>query len=299
MRHDELSQVRAALVEAGRPTAEPEFLAAGATCRAYRAGDVVVRLSDPHPGKVIRFSADARLRSTLLEAGVPVAQPIAHGTLPDGRAYSVDTLLEGEPAGEAGLSTAACQDLGRALAALHRLPCTGFGLLQDCSDALVGLADNPVAGLQTRLQDAWPFGSSPLEAHPLVQAAPDLAAPLQSHEAGLRSVIHTGAVVCHTDLHGEQFRLHAGRLTGLLDFGDAAIGPPAGDLASFAYFHGWARLDELLLSYGEHDDALLRQAHLFGLLLAFHRASRAVTLHRPVRLQASVEFARTTLDLLA
>lgn len=296
---EELSQVRAALVQAGLPAADTQFLAAGATCRAYGAGNVVVRLSGPHPGQQIRFKADALLRLKLLEAGVPVARPITHGVLPTGRAYSVDTFVAGEPVGGASLSPAACRDIGRALAGLHRLPCSGFGLLQDRSDAFMGLADDPVAGLQTRLQDAWPFGLSSLEAHPLVLAAPDLAASLERHQADLQAVIHTDAVICHTDLHGGQFRLHAGRLSGLLDFGDAAIGPPAWDLASFACFHGWERLDDLLAGYGRRDPVLIQQAHLFGLLLAFHRASRAVTLDHPTRMRASVEFTWATLDRLA
>lgn len=268
------------------------FLASGATCVAYTDGERVVRLSAPHPGKEVRFAVDAAIRAALGAAGVPTSQSLEAGVLPNGRAYSVDTFVVGdgsEPLPEGWA------DLGRALGALHRLPHSGFGLLEDRSDALVGQAQTAVDGLRTRLQDAWPFGETALEDHPLIRAAPELASRIARLRDGLESVIHGQTALCHTDLHRGQFRWREGRLSALLDFGDAAIGPPAWDVASLAYFHGWAVAEEVgraaSLSCG-------RDAALFGLLLSFHRASRAITLSRPARLTEATQFARSCLERL-
>lgn len=140
------------------------------------------------------------------------------------------------------------------------------------------------------------MGETPLERHPLIGTAPELALPIARLRDGLEGVICGETALCHTDLHREQFRWQEGRLSALLDFGDAAIGPPAWDLASIAYFHGWE------VAEGVASAAALNCGHsaaLFGLLLAFHRASRAVTMGRSTHPTEAAAFARSCLVRLA
>ncbi|WP_019585293.1 phosphotransferase family protein [Deinococcus apachensis] len=269
------------------------FLASGATCVAFTDGRRVVRLAALNGREATRLNVDAAIRTALRSSGVPTPEALEVGLLPSGRAFTVDTLAGGDGSGP---SPAGWADLGGALAVLHALPHRGYGLLEDRADAFQGLASTPASGLRTRLEEAWPFGETDLKAHPLVAAAPDLAGPLAGLEGDLRDVIGGRTALCHTDLHGEQFRWREGRLAALPDFGDAAIGPPAWDVASLAYFHGWSVAEEVARA------AALpcgREAALFGLLLAFHRASRAVTLRHPARTTEAVAFARGCLARLA
>ncbi|WP_102128040.1 aminoglycoside phosphotransferase family protein [Deinococcus planocerae] len=262
------------------------FLGSGASCVAYSDGKRVVRLA--RTGQAARFEVDAAIRRALMQEGVPTPEPLSTGTLPDGRPFGVDTLARGD---DSGPSDEGWRDLGRALAALHALPHGGFGLLHDRSGAFVGVAPTPAEGLCSRLQDAWPFGRAELEDHPLVGTAPALAPLLAPRRDDLENVVHGPTALCHTDLHGGQVRWREGRLTALLDFGDASIGPPAWDVASLAFFHGWDSARTTGLPCG-------REAALFGLLLALHHARRSVTLGRPARMRAAVTFARGCLQRL-
>ena len=68
------------------------------------------------------------------------------------------------------------------MAALHALPVSGWGLLRDQGGPFVGEAPTLPEGIQTRLLDAWPFGTTPLKQHPLMRFAPGLlsrVAPLE------------------------------------------------------------------------------------------------------------------------
>ncbi|WP_216318015.1 phosphotransferase family protein [Deinococcus aestuarii] len=265
------------------------FLAFGATCTAYTDGRRVVRLARPNPGKTVRFRVDAGIRRALREKAVPTPEPLSTGTLPDGRPFSVDAFARGD---DSGPSAEGWRDLGRALAALHALPHGAFGLLQDRPDSFAGVASTPAEGLRSRLQDAWPFGPTELEDHPLVGAAPELASPLLALRDDLENVTRGRTALCHTDLHVGQFRWRHGRLAALLDFGDASVGPPAWDVASLALFHGW----EVAAQVAEAAEVPNgRQAILFGLLLSLHHARRSITLGRPARMTAAVAFARACL----
>lgn len=267
----------------------PQFLATGATCVVFTDGQRVLRLSDPNPGKAARFQVDAQIRRRLREAGLPTPQTLEVGALPGGRTYSLDAPAFGD---DSPPSRDGWADLGRALKVLHALAHTGYGLLQDRPDELHGLASTPQQGIHTRLQQVWPFDEQPLSAHPLVWAAPELAPALTELAGDLRKAIQAPTAVCHTDLHQNQFQWRGGRLAFCLDFGDASAFPPAWDIASIAYFHGWevAALvaDAAGLPCG-------RAVALLGVLLAFHRASRALGGH-PQQKDQAVAFARACLS---
>ncbi|AZI42085.1 hypothetical protein EHF33_04440 [Deinococcus psychrotolerans] len=262
---------------------EPVFLAAGVTCRVYRVGEAALRI-----GKG-RFTVDAELRRSLLASGVPVAAPLALGG-----GWSLDTLLEGKSA--LRLSEAQAEQIGAAVSVLHSFPVSGWGLLCDQSGPFVGQVATLLSGVQTRLQDAWPFGSTPLECHPLIRFAPDLLACLRPLEAQILALADLAPVINHSDLHREQFLFEDGQLTGWLDFGDAVAGPLGWDAASFAYFWGWKRLPAFLAGYSSSaliQSRLEAQARLMAVPLAFHRASRLT--FQPQRLVRAMAFVRSAL----
>ncbi|WP_081995087.1 aminoglycoside phosphotransferase family protein [Deinococcus radiopugnans] len=269
------------------------LLSVGATCKVYTAGRRVLRLARSPEA---RLHAQAGVMRALSAAGVPVPEVLDVGWLPSGRAFTLETLVTGD---DAGPSAAGWADLGRALGVLHALPHAGFGLLEDRAAGFQGAASTSADGLRTRLQ-GWPLNGGELFVQPLLRHAPDLAPPLRALEAELWRVAGTPATLpsalCHTDLHAGQIRWQAGRLVALMDFGDAAVGPPAWDVASVAYFHGWsvaARVAEAAAL------ACNRDAALFGLLLALHRAGRAAEQGGPARLDEAVAFARGCVRRLA
>ncbi|WP_161880263.1 phosphotransferase family protein [Deinococcus alpinitundrae] len=258
---------------------EPVFLAVGATCRVYRVGDMVLR-SGP-----ARFAVDAELRRALGRLGAPVAAPQAVG-----EGWSLDSLLAGTALMQ--ISDAQAAQIGAAVAALHSLPVSGWGLLRDQGGPFVAEAPTLPEGIQTRLTDAWPFGTTLLKQHPLMRFAPELLNRLAPLEESLLALADTTPVINHSDLHREQFLFEDRLLSGLLDFGDAVAGPPGWDAASFALFWGWERLPAFLSGYGSPD--LEAQARLMAVPLAFHRASRAAL--DPLRLRRAADYLRAALS---
>ncbi|MBB5362176.1 aminoglycoside phosphotransferase (APT) family kinase protein [Deinococcus humi] len=238
-----------------------------------------------------RFFLQAEIMRALTRAGVPVPEILDVGRLPDGRTFSLETFVAGDGGGP---SVAGWADLGRTLKALHTLPHSGSGLLREGTERFRGTARDAATGLLTRLK-TWPFDGRPLEAQPLIQHAPDLTAAITALEPELWQVAKLPSAVCHTDLHGGQFRWQGGRLAALLDFGDAAIGPPDWDLASAAYFNGWCAAEQIAHGASLRCDPPVA---LFGLFLAFHRAGRAAEQGGPRRIAEAVAFARSCLNRL-
>lgn len=258
---------------------EPVFLAVGAVCRVYRVGDLVLRTGPA------RFAVDAGLRRALRRLGVPVAAPRAVG-----EGWSLDSFLGGAALRQ--ISDAQAAQIGAAVAALHTLPVSDWGLLHDQSGPFVGEAPTLAEGIRTRLIDAWPFGTTPLKQHPLMRFAPELLNQVAPLEESLLALADAPPVINHSDLHREQVLFEDGRLSGLLDFGDAVAGPPGWDAASFALFWGWERLPAFLVGYGSPE--LEAQARLMAVPLAFHRASRAAL--DPLRLRRAATYLRAALS---
>lgn len=266
------------------------LLARGATCTVYTNGVQVVRLSDPNPGKTARFRVDAQVRRKLREQGIPTPETHQLGQLPGGRAFSLEGLVKGD---DIPPSPRGWQQLSEAIQALHRLDFTGYGLLEDREDLLNGSQSDAEDGFRSRLEQAWPFHPGSVTSRPLIWLDKELREPIQALEEELRALANLPVCVCHTDLHLNQWVWRNAELAAFLDFGDASIGPPEWDWASLAYFHGWDSAARLA------NQELTREVALFGLLLAFHRASRAVSLNRPHRKAEAVQFARSCLERLS
>lgn len=218
-------------------------------------------------------------------------------------AWQVTSLLPGDPATVEGVTPEVARDLGALLARLHRVPVEGYGLLEDTVDAVRGQSADRLAGLLGRYPAGlWPFDGRPLLAHPVARLAPDLLAPLSTlREPLLRYAEPPAAVaVCHTDLNATHLLVQDGRLSGLLDFGDAAILPPAFDVASFAYFLGWPLTDALLEGYANNRilrEIRLVEAHQLAVVLALQKVEKSSRAGDDVRLRHALEVLRATLPL--
>ena len=306
----EKSEIAARLISGlGFELTHLSFLAKGSTSVVWYAeierDPVVVRLAAPHPGKEVCFAGEAGLREQLWRVDKRVARPIAtHITHPNLLAgaleWSVDSFIAGEAPSRGALPRSVCHDLGDLLAKLHALPAQGFGLLLDRSDILCGRADTIHAGLSTRLQDPWPFSPTELGEHPIAAAAPHLAPRLELYRERLLALVaDRPSVPLHTDLHERQMPTRAERLNGLLDFGDAMIGPIVCDIGSFFGFHGAKQTEWLLEGYTS--DLRLRKEYLdagraWGIVTSLHHASRAVTLDLPDRMRRVIRFLEENLQ---
>ncbi len=193
---------------------------------------------------------------------VPVPLPAGHCPLPGGGRCVVYPFLPGSPlfpadltAGE-GLAT----ELGRVLAALHDVP-------PEVLDEAGAPTYTAEEYRQRRLSDvdrAAATGHVP----------PTL---LTRWESALEQVSHWrfAATPVHGDLAGEHVLVDAGRISGIIDWGEARVADPADDLAWVALGADEPALDAVLESYamarGEQPDRhLLDRARLAG-ELAFAR----------------------------
>ena len=267
-------------------------------------GDVVVRIAAPNPGKSARYESDLLIRRLLGESTPLVAEPVAthrDRSVPGvDRAWAVDAYRAGTGPVRGRVPAAVSRGLGAVLAALHRLPVRGRGLIADSREALRGSCADPVAGLSSRFELPRPASGDALLEHPAVRAHPPIGAALLAIGPELEALVHDDRTpaVNHADLHEGQLLTSRGRLVALLDFGDALAAPPEWDLGSYLYFHGPGCLADLLSGYGTvraARPALLRRAELASVLIALHHGNRAVRLGRPARLEASVAHLRTML----
>ncbi|GGK98653.1 phosphotransferase [Deinococcus radiotolerans] len=259
------------------------FLARGATCVVFTDGLRVLRAALSGEARLIM---QAEVQRAL---GSPAAPVRGQGVTPDGRTWVLEPHLRGDdiPPAPAGWA-----DLGRALAALHALPGAGWGRLMDRPGPLRGEAATPEDGVRSRLPDVWPLGPTALADQALIRAAPGLLGPVQGQRDAVRAAVRGPVGALHTDLHGGQLLWRGGRLLALLDFGDAARGPLAWDLASAAFFHGWAAAAHVTAAAGE---VRSEDVAAFGLLLAQHRAARV---RHAQALERAVTFARDCLRRL-
>ena len=240
------------------------------------------------------------------------ARPIAsaatlEGSDPaDGRwDWIVTTWTEGTPPTN-GLTDSVATELGRFLATLHSIPTEGFGWLQDTATAIRGTEHHRRHGLISRwFPELWPFDGRPLIAHPLIHVAPQLVPTISQLREPLLRFEHerTELALCHTDLHPDHIRVDADQLGGVIDFGDAAIVPPAFDIASFAYYFGWQSTQALLRGYTSNSvlrDIRHAEAQQLAIALALHKIEKhAVRIPDEERLATALAFLNETLPVAA
>ena len=267
------------------------------------AGRCTLRIGYPRPGERTSYESEAAIRQQLAKLGAPVAQPYqTNRTIDAGtpRDWSLDGYVEGRPEKPERLAALAYRDVGALLSILHALPAKGYGLLQNRRDLLVGAWQSPQEGNLSRLDRPWPFTGAPLETHPIISERPEFFERLRALEPAILDLVEIGSrsSVLHTDLHPGQFLFHRGRLAALIDFGEATAGPPAWDVASFAYFYGWEAAREMLAGYTDDQSlwkSLEAEGRLFAIVLALHHAGRAGPLNHPQRMEGAVCYLRMNL----
>lgn len=321
---DATAIARVAREATGETPGEVRPLGRGMTCVAWavEAGrrEIAVLVEIPPEGRdalhrdtpanlAARHTIHVALRAA--EPGAPVPESIAcsatieHDPLNGRWSWQALALATGDPL-DAERHPEAVRDLGQLLARLHALPAEGRGLLENRADAICGRATTPTEGILSRWGQQWPYDGRALLAHPIARHAPDLIAPLGELREPLLRYAGPGAQagVCHTDLYGAHALVRDGRLTALMDFGDAAIVPVAFDLASFAYYHaahrGWDALHTLLEGYEPRRVIRdVREAETYQLLvvLALQKVRKRTTSGESTLLSEAIGVLRAALPL--
>lgn len=218
--------------------------------------------------------------------------------------WMVTSWMRGGPLGDASEMTAeVAREVGEVVAQLHAIPVGGHGLLVDTRQELRGASDVPGADFTSRWgQELWPFDGRPLAAHPVVQAAPQLALQAGALREPLLAYADRGArALCHSDFSPGHVWVEGGRLAGLIDFGDAAVLPPATDVALFASSYGWELTEAFLEGYASNSvlrDIRRAEAFQLGVMVALQRVEKYVRF-RPdeARARRAVAFLEGTLPL--
>ena len=221
-------------------------------------GDVVLRVAlEPDPAA---RAAGVRCEAALLRAVAavaPVAVPVPTAVAPaDG--WLAHPLLPGAPLAEAAPETrarwaaATGAALGRLMAAVAALTPTA------AADGLAEVDDAPPAEwlaearrLHPRVAGRVPPAHGPAVAAFLRAAPPPPAAPGE-------------LVLCHDDLGIEHVLVdERGAVTGVIDWSDAAVADPAGDLGRILRDLGPAALDAALAAFPSPDREATRTRALF------------------------------------
>ncbi|MDA0814997.1 MAG: aminoglycoside phosphotransferase family protein [Chloroflexi bacterium] len=255
-----------------------------------------------------QFEARAALLTALRERDTRCPKVLATSSAPDVPErlrrwpWMVTDWMRGEPLADVSAMTPdLARDVGELLAHLHALPADGYGLLVDAEGASRGVSDDPGDGLTSRWgPELWPFDGRPLAAHSIVQVAPGLVLAVAALREQLLAYAEAGArAICHTDLNPGHVWVEDGRLAGLIDFGDAAVLPPAVDIASFAYSYGWTAVEALLEGYAPNRvlrDIRRAEAYQLGVLLALQRIEKYRRFQiDPARVAHAVSFLDDTL----
>jgi hygromycin-B 7''-O-kinase len=228
---------------------EPERL--GGTALVYVSGDRVLKLVPPP------WAAGLDAERTVLETaagrlGVSTPEVVAHGELDDWP-YFVMTRLRGRPLDDVWPSLPrasrerSARAVGELLARLHALPPPFAPSLAPPGGWPAFLTERAA----TTLERQRALGLAPADLAALEDALPDLL------EAALAAAA-APAVLLHTEIGpGHVLSDEAGEPVGVLDFGDALVGPASYDLVAAALFvaHGDPRLFALLAeAAGGHPD---------------------------------------------
>ncbi|MFI1762612.1 aminoglycoside phosphotransferase family protein [Streptomyces sp. NPDC020800] len=184
----------------------------------------VLRLA-PDRDASVRRRRELRLRD-LVRPQVPVAVPtsVAHGDWAPGLAYTLDILVPGGTADQHDVSAVGEADLAGLLSGLRTVParqCETLGVPRTAPRSLEALRRMAVHAAE-RLAAADEFDAARLH---------QLTAPGAAQLAAQPGT----AVLTHHGLTGEHVVVSAdGRVRGVLDWTEAALGDPAEDIAGLA-----------------------------------------------------------------
>jgi aminoglycoside phosphotransferase (APT) family kinase protein len=184
----------------------------------------VLRLA-PDREATVRQRRELRLRD-LVRPHLPVAVPtsVAHGEWSPGLAYTLDTRVPGGSAEEHDVSAVGEADLAGLLTGLREVPARQaetLGVPRTAPRSLEALRREAGRAAE-RLVAADEF--DPVRLH---QLAPTAAVQLAA-QSGTAVLVHHGLSAEHLVVSAD------GRVRGVLDWADAAVGDPAEDIAGLA-----------------------------------------------------------------
>ncbi|WEV25830.1 aminoglycoside phosphotransferase family protein [Streptomyces sp. 71268] len=235
------------------PAAEPRRIDEGGEHASWWVGDDHVLRLALDPAGAARQRRESALRD-LLRDRLTVAVPtsVGRGEWAPGLTFTLDTRLPGTSAEARPLSRAGEADLAALLAGLRAVDpaeAAALGLpyrpprsLEQAWRAAVAVAErlrndgeftpDQYATLVTTAAPAPPAARPPAPHH----SAPPTPADRDGPTPGaVDTTTAPVACLCHLDIKGEHLLVSDdGRVTGVLDWTDAAIGDPAEDIAGLA-----------------------------------------------------------------
>jgi len=243
------------------------MIAAGRSSQAWLVTDdsrrLIVRIPIPSSGRRTSYRSEALIAEHLSEAGHPVCR--WRTAMADDVECSIGPVLAGEPV-QYGVDWGSgfITDLAALLRDLHRLPATGWGPLENSSSELRGMSASATDGIAARWFHAsiWPFDGSDIDSHPIASLESDLVAQLARMRDLIIDASRAPFGVVHSDLHRHHLLNIDGRLSGVLDFGDAFVGSTAWDFALLDWYYGEANTDRVAEAYGPTHDLSRRGSHL-------------------------------------
>ncbi|MFF7985069.1 aminoglycoside phosphotransferase family protein [Streptomyces sp. NPDC007901] len=219
--------VRSLLKESTTGTSGPDVrpVAAGGEHSTWWVGTRHVLRLAPDREAAARQRRELRLRD-LARPHLPVAVPtsVAHGEWAPGLTYTLDTAIAGGTAEEHDVSAVGEADLAGLLTGLREVPVRQAETL--------GVPRTPPRSLEALRRMAVPAAerlaaADEFDPAPLLQFTSPGAAQLAAQPGT--------AVLVHHDLKGEHLVVSAdGRVRGVLDWTEAAVGDPAEDIAGLA-----------------------------------------------------------------
>ncbi|MGY5011586.1 aminoglycoside phosphotransferase family protein [Streptomyces sp. 900105755] len=219
--------VRSLLMESADGASGPEVrpVAEGGEHSTWWVGSRHVLRLAPDREASVRQRRELRLRD-LMRPHLPVAVPagVAHGEWAPGLTYTLDTVIPGGTAEEHDVSAVGEADLAGLLTGLREVPVRQAETL--------GVPRTPPRSLEALRRMAVPAAerlaaADEFDPSRLLQLTPPGAAQLAAQPGT--------AVLVHHDLKGEHLVVSAdGRVRGVLDWTDAAVGDPAEDIAGLA-----------------------------------------------------------------
>jgi aminoglycoside phosphotransferase (APT) family kinase protein len=241
-------------------------LDAGLDNRAYLVdGELVVRFSgEPSPERrAALIERDARVLAAVAPiATVAVPEPLFAAPADGCLAYRMlpGTPLLGHPAPR---PVALGRRLGELLAALHSAPAGPLGQLAGSDAATPAEWQRHAAVAYVAARAAVPMGRR---------------AAVEAFLGGPAPAGPARAVFSHNDLGAEHVLVDAGaaRITGVIDWSDAAVVDPAHDFGLIERDLGPAALAAALDAYGEHDAALRERAGFHARCTLFEDLAYAV-----------------------